>query len=179
MTQMFIKGEKISDELIKQYETVLPDKLIAIWKEYGYGELLDGYLRIINPNDYQQLICDTYFRGNTSVPVLVTAFGDVITYEAGDYIGMVKYKYGSFNLVSKRFSYFLEDILDDYFLNEHFQLSMFDSAKKRLGTLGHDECYGFVPLLGLGGKEDVSNLKIVKTREHLDLITHLLGGIGM
>ena len=67
MTQMFIKGEKISDELIKQYETVLPDKLIAIWKEYGYGELLDGYLRIINPNDYQQLICDTYFRGEDDI----------------------------------------------------------------------------------------------------------------
>ena len=179
MTQMFIKGEKISDELIKQYETVLPDKLIAIWKEYGYGELLDGYLRIINPNDYQQLICDTYFRGNTSVPVLVTAFGDVITYENEGYMGLVKYKNGSFNIISKGIPLFLAAIKDDHYLNEYFQLSMYDSAVKRLGKLGHDECYGFVPLLGLGGKEDVSNLKIVKTREHLDLITHLLGGIGM
>lgn len=179
MDQMIIKGEKISDELIQQYEAVLPKELIAIWKEYGFGELLDGYLRIINPNDYQQLIRDTYFRGNISVPILVTAFGDVLTYEDGDYIGKVNYKNGTFNLISKRFPFFLEDISDDFFLNEYFQLSMFDSAVKRLGKLNHDECYGFVPLLGLGGKEDVSNLKIVKTREHIGLITQLVGNIGM
>ncbi len=179
MTQMYTKGEKISDELINRYETVLPNELITLWKEYGFGELLDGYLRIIDPDDYQQLIKDTYFRGNISIPICVTAFGDVITYEEGDYIGMIKYKYGSFNLISKRFSYFLEDITDDYFLNEYFQLSMYESALKLLGKLGRDECYGFVPLLGLGGKEDVANLKIVKTREHIALITQMLGNIGM
>ena len=179
MKQLFIEGEKIGKDLIDKYQSILPEKLLDIWREYGFGELLDGYLRIINPDDYQQLIKDTYFRGNISIPICVTAFGDVITYEEGDYIGMVKYKYGSFNLISKRFSYFLEDITDDYFLNEYFQLSMYESALNLLGKLGHDECYGFVPLLGLGGKEDVANLKIVKTREHIALITQLLGNIGM
>jgi len=177
--QLFIEGEKIGKDLIDKYQSILPEKLLDIWREYGFGELLDGYLRIINPDDYQQLIKDTYFRGNISIPIFVTAFGDVITYEEGDYIGMIKYKYGSFNLISKRFSYFLEDIADDYFLNECFQLSMYESALNLLGKLGHDECYGFVPLLGLGGKEEASNLKIVKTREHIALITQLLGNIGM
>ncbi len=179
MTHMFIKGEKIGDELVNQYESLLPNKLISIWKEYGFGELLDGYLRIINPNDYQQLVLDTYFRGNIAVPIFVSVFGDIITYEEGGYIGLVKYKYGSFNIISKGIPLFFAALTDNRYLDEYFQLSMYDLATKRLGTLEHDECYGFVPLLGLGGKEDVANLKIVKTREHIELITQLLGNIGM
>ena len=32
----------------------------------------------------------------------------------------------------------------------------------------------FFPLLGAGGKEDVKNLQIVKTREHIFLISQML-----
>ena len=30
-----------------------------------------------------------------------------------------------------------------------------------------DECYGYVPLLGLGGSEKVDNLQKVKIKEHI------------
>ncbi len=179
MKQLFIEGEKIGKDLMDKYQSILPEKLLDIWREYGFGELLDGYLRIINPDDYQQLIKDTYFRGNISIPIFVTAFGDVITYEEGGYIGMVKYKHGSFNIISKGIPLFFAALSDNHYLAEYFQLPMYDSAVKLLGKPGYDECYGFVPLLGLGGKEDVANLKIVKTREHIALITKLLGNVGM
>jgi len=45
------------------------------------------------------------------------------------------------------------------------------------GPLEFDECYGYVPLLGLVGSEEVSNLSKVKIREHILLITELVGRI--
>ena len=39
-----------------------------------------------------QLLDETYFRSKVSVPIITTAFGDVITIEEGEYIGIVKYK---------------------------------------------------------------------------------------
>lgn len=52
-------------------------------------------------------------------------------------------------------------------------------AVDKWGKVEADECFGYVPLLGLGGKESVDNLKKVKIREHIELITQMVGKIGM
>ena len=35
--------EKVSEETIKKYEDKLPNEMIGIWKEYGYGQFMGGY----------------------------------------------------------------------------------------------------------------------------------------
>ncbi|WP_319946259.1 GAD-like domain-containing protein [Criibacterium bergeronii] len=30
----------------------MPNELISVWESYGFGTLLDGYLKIINPDKY-------------------------------------------------------------------------------------------------------------------------------
>ena len=85
------KGQDIKQELLQRYKTILPDELIEIWEDNGLARLMGGYLKVVNPEDYQELLKETYFRGNISVPILVTAFGDIVTFEEGQYIGMVKY----------------------------------------------------------------------------------------
>ena len=53
---------------------------------------MNGYLRVINPDDYKELIEDTYFSGKESIPLFTTAFADVITWQENEFIGMIKYK---------------------------------------------------------------------------------------
>lgn len=55
----------------------------------------------------------------------------------------------------------------------------YKEAVKKPGKLEHDESFGYVPLLGLGGPETVEHLQKVKTREHIEIITQLVGKIGM
>ena len=137
------KGQDIKQELLQKYKTILPDELTKFWKDYGFGRLVGGYLKVINPEDYQELLNETYFRGNISVPILTTAFGD------------------------------------DYFLEKYFQVPQYTEAVNKLGNLEQDECFGYVPLLGLGGSEKVDNLDKVKIREHIELISQMVGKIGM
>ena len=178
--QMIIKkGVKMEQKLIQKYETSLPNDLVDIWQEYGLATLLDGYLRVINPEAYQELLDDIYFRGKISVPILATAFGDIITLEEGQYIGIVKYKNGSFAIITKNFKRFMQNLEDEYFQDKYFQIPQYVEAVKRLGEIEQDECFGYVPLLGLGGSEKVENLGRVKTREHIELISQLVGKIGM
>ena len=61
MPKIETTGLKVSNETVKKYENKLPAELIGIWKEYGYCTMLDGYLRVIDPDDYKELIDDTYF----------------------------------------------------------------------------------------------------------------------
>ena len=68
-------------------------------------------------------------------------------------------------------------IITDYFCKEFFELDNYTAAVSKLGELKYDECFGYVPLLGLGGSEKVENLKKVKIKEHIELITQLVGKI--
>lgn len=171
----FEKGSSMEVKLVQKYETILPAELMKIWKECGLGSFLGGYLKVINPEEYQKLLNETYFRGNISIPILVTAFGDIITLEEGQYVGMVKYKNGNFVMLAKNFKRFVQNLEDDYFLDKYFQIAQYAEAVKVLGNLEQDECFGYVPLLGLGGSEIVNNLSKVKIREHIELITQMLG----
>lgn len=140
---------------------------------------MGGYLRIINPEEYQELLMETYFRGNISIPILITAFGDIITLEEGEYIGIVKYKNGEFTIITRNYKRFENNLEDDYFIEKYFDIPQYVEAADKLGGVEKDECFGYVPLLGLGGSEKVENLKKVKTREHIELISQLVGEIGM
>ncbi|KPW94787.1 Uncharacterized protein ALO50_05196, partial [Pseudomonas syringae pv. cerasicola] len=50
---------------------------------------------------------------------------------------------------------------------------LFTPAKKKLGTLRHDEMYGFVPALMLGGSASLDHVERLKTVEHLILLSQL------
>lgn len=173
----FKKNATVSDEIIEKYSDKLPTELISVWKEYGFGSILNGYLKIINPDEYQEIIDMSYFRADVSIPIFVTAYGDIIAWEENRYIRMIKYKNGTFKGISAGFDFFWEDLNNDYFLKEFFELDNYKEAVSLHGKLEYDECFGYVPLLGLGGSEKVENLDKVKIKEHIVLITVLVGRI--
>ena len=41
---------------INKYRGMIPEELLAVWQEYGFGYMLNGYLRVINPDDYIDII---------------------------------------------------------------------------------------------------------------------------
>jgi hypothetical protein len=173
----FIKNKEVDYELIKKYENKLPKEIIDLWKEYGFGTFYDGYLKIINPDDYQELLEISYFQGDISIPFMATAFGDIITWEKNQFVGIVEYRYGDNDIIADGFEFFFDIIADEECTEDYFTIDKYNSAVKKYGPLEYDECFGYVPLLALGGKESVNNLKKVKMREHIALIAELAGEI--
>ena len=47
--------------------------------------------------------------------------------------------------------------------------------RARLDEPAFDECFGYVPLLALGGPETADHLEKVKLREHIALISQFTG----
>ena len=85
---------------------------------------MGGYFRIINPDDYSELIEATYFRGKDSVPLFITAFGEVITYEENSYIGMIKYNICDFEIINKGINGFFECLEDDEYIKDFFDIKL-------------------------------------------------------
>ena len=173
----FEKYEEVEQDVISFYNNKIPKKLIDIWKEYGFGSFMDNYIKIINPDDYKELLDNSYFRGKESIPVMVTGLGDIITWEKNRYLSIVKYRKGTFDIVEDGFEYFLNDIMDTEYIIDFLDNLQYQEAKINNGKLNFDECFGYVPLLGLGGSEKVENLKRVKIKEHIELITQMIGKI--
>lgn len=100
----------------------------------------------------------------------------MITWEKNRFVGIVKYRYGENDVISDGFEFFFEDLAEGE-LDDELSIKQYKAAIKKLGSLKYDECFGYVPLLVLGGKESVKNLKKVKILEHIALITEMSGEV--
>lgn len=106
------KFDNITEEKIKK---IFPKELSDILCNYGSGDFLNGYFRFINPFEYQEVIKDTYFDAENSLPFMITAFGDVIVYKKDGYIGIIKYKEKESAIIGKKISLFIRFLEDDSF----------------------------------------------------------------
>ena len=168
---------KVSNEIITKYEKVLPNEMLDVWQEYGFGTILDGYLKIINPEEYEEVLDMSYFRASVATPIFVTAFGDIFVLEDGKYIRTIKFKNGTFDIIAGSFKFFWEDMENNDIDEINNEFGKYKDAVAKLGELEFDECFGYTPLLGLGGSEKTENLEKVNTKVHIELITQMVGRI--
>lgn len=168
---------KVSPELISRYEGILPEEMLAIWREYGFGTIVGGYLKLINPADYVEVMNDSYYAADRAVPMMLTAFGDLIVWEDNKYMMMVQYKEYDIECLSSTMTWFWDDLLDETYVSDFFELKQYEKAVAKWGELAFDECFGYTPLLGLGGSKKVTNLEKVNAKVHIELITQMMGRI--
>lgn len=172
--------EKPSKQVVDDYTDKLPSELIQFWQEYGFGIYMDGYLKLINPDFYQPILNEGYVdESNKEIVFAVTGLGDFIVW-TGSAIRLVDFRHGKYSIIESgddMFWFFDMDLTEDGYMLDHFKNKNYLPAKDRLGPLEFDECFGYVPLLGIGGPEKAENLQKVKIREHISIIAQMLGRI--
>ncbi|MFP3360519.1 GAD-like domain-containing protein, partial [Planococcus sp. SIMBA_143] len=52
----FIKNEAVNKDIILKYRGEIPNELIEVWEKYGFGTLVNGFLKVINPEDYLDIL---------------------------------------------------------------------------------------------------------------------------
>ena len=170
------KEKEILKKVIEKYRNLVPKEMIEIWEKYGLGSFLNGYLRVINPDDYKELVEETYFRGNVAIPIFITAFADVVTWEEDELIGMIEYKTLDVNAIWEGMDNFFELLSNKRFLEKNFELEMYNKALKLYGEVGYEDCYCFVPVIPVGGKK-IENLQKGKAFTHIEVIVYLMGRV--
>ena len=92
---MILKNSKVEESTINKYKEYLPKELIEAWRIYGYGTFMDGYLKVINPDDFSSLVSDTYL-GVKERFLFYYILGDIIIFEKDEnqesYIVMINYR---------------------------------------------------------------------------------------
>jgi hypothetical protein len=162
---------------LHQLKDLLPNDLLTLISQ-GEGSYMNGYLWIIDPPGYQDILEEVYKPvENPSTCFARDAFGGLYVWE-GESIVYINVRHGNSKVIGRKISVFFNNIITDWeYLSEVLYLENFYPAKEALGDLSFDECYGYVPLLGLGGSEKVENLQKVKIKEHLSIIAQAVGKI--
>ncbi len=173
----FVLKEKVSEEIIKKYEGKIPEMVMEVWNKYGFGTILNGYLRIVNPDNYQELLEETYVDFESAFVIFTTAMGDLIVWEDNKYVIILNFRKNNIEVLSTEFKFFLNDLITSKRIYEKIDWLPYPEAEKRYGAPEYDECFCYIPILALGGNEKVENLQKGKLKEHIYLITQFTGKI--
>ena len=169
--------QAVDDTFIAKYADLSYTELTTLWQEVGLGSYCDGMLKIINPSDYQEVLNSCYVMDydKSFLPFMCTAFGDVFAYvknpKLNNYIVYLNVRYGTYLILPVNLVLLLNKIT----LKGWFDLENYPVIQEKLGTPDFDECFGYSPLLVMGGSENLENIEIVKTLSYIDISTQTIG----
>ena len=177
----------------KSAETpVLPKIKIAhpaireIYETYGICTSEDGFYRIIDPEDWQESYMPWFllmrdeeeiFKGTELYPFMTTAFGHAYIFANladEDFVGYIDVTNNYFAVSDAEF-YLSENLNDPMFYRYSLNGDIYEQLSPVKPLLKPSECFGFFPLLSLGGDQMAENVKRVMLREHLDILAQASG----
>lgn len=174
--------QSVDDTFIAKYADLSYTELTTLWQEVGLGSYCDGMLKIINPSDYQYVLNSCYVMeyDKSFLPFMCTAFGDVFAYvknpKLNNYIVYLNVRYGTYLILPDNLTVLLNKIIfNQSFLKGWFDLENYPVIQEKLRTPNIDECFGYSPLLAMGGSENFENIEIVKTLPYIDISTQTIG----
>ncbi|QBO35724.1 DUF1851 domain-containing protein [Periweissella cryptocerci] len=179
----FEKYSSVPTDVILKYEGVLPDEIISIWKQYGFGSFHHGFLRTVNPDDpeFVSILTETTEIFSEVKVLFSTGMNDLMVWGKSvddEYrLYILKYRNESYEILGKNMDLFF------VFLNanadvqaEQLSIQPYKEAVKIKGYPTYNTGFGYVPLLMLGGNEaDIESLEIVDTKTHITLISKFVG----
>jgi hypothetical protein len=178
--------EKADAILLEKYKDLVPTGLLEIWQHHGFGFYGDGFLQIINPDYFHEVLCGWLLRepDPTRIPFIITAFGTLIYYrmlEKDDESGFIAEDVAFLEpnyRESDVFTWSLDGFFDDFICDEEnlkqlFYHENFEMAKQKYGVLEIDNMYCFKLALSLGGNESIDEMIQGNARVQLDLLLQL------
>ena len=177
-------SQEVPKSSLERYKDKLPNLLLDYWAELGWCGFGEGIFWLVNPQEFEPVVTSwlegTKLKDLDSYHLIArSAFGDL--YFWGEETGaslkissvvsrsVTQTSVSSKDQSDKRVQGFL--LSKEVEHNDFGQL--FKPAQKKLGTLRHDEMYGFVPALMLGGSVALEHLEKVKAVEHLIFLSQL------
>lgn len=169
-------GERVSYSPVRHdaLAAKVPAALAAEWRSFGFGTYGAGLLWTPVPDEPFLNADDWAVLDGTGIEVLRTAFADVCLWQGEHFLWLSVHSGKSFS-----FHPSVEIMFDSAMIEKHFRKSvllerLFRIARKRLGDLSSDECFGFAPLPALGGA--ISEEYIIKTkmREYVAIAAQVL-----
>ncbi|NWC90841.1 MULTISPECIES: GAD-like domain-containing protein [unclassified Pseudomonas] len=169
---------------LAHFKGKLPNQLLEYWAEHGWCGYGGGIFWIVDPQEYEGVVASwvegtTIENRDTYHLIARSAFGDLYLWgkNTGPTITITstfsRYVIQDFEITPEDMDREVQNFLLSKEIKYNDYGNLFKPAKKKLGTLRHDEMYGFVPALMFGGPDTLEHLEKVKAVEHLILLSQI------
>lgn len=166
----------ISEETIARFADQVPAEVVDVWRSQGAGIIGDdGYFRVVDPARAASMLEGVIGLPEGATVLFATGLGDLLAFVNGLYL-VVKSRFGAIDVIEGRsFDEIVVLIEDPRQRDEAWEWQPYPAARDRDGVPAFEECFGFVPLLALGGPSDAEHLQLGGLYEHLAVIAQLAG----
>lgn len=159
----FVSHGTVEPDVIQTYRDRVPAEVVDLWETYGYGTFGFGFLRVINPAEYESELADCIgkTRGDgIAIPLMVTGLADLITWEPSVGFVAIKYRERAVGGLSQDLTTFLEGVTlaKAAYLKMVLNWGVFPEAVEAHGEPVYDESFVFDTLPSQGGEVAVDNL---------------------
>ncbi|MDG6894094.1 T6SS immunity protein Tdi1 domain-containing protein [Volucribacter amazonae] len=190
----YIKHSLADKATIEKYRNMyqgnsyFPEELLWIWENMGFGIYEDGFLQIVNPDEYDFVFDYIDKMLDPTVVWGITALGDILVWEGndnwtiapdeGNRDRIINIRKLDANPITHSFSDDIDFILSkERLIKEYYEANLYFQIKNKFPKLEYGQCYGYVPALCLGGSKSIKNIKIVDTKAHIMVIGESVGKI--
>lgn len=173
----FAQHAAIPAATIEEFADHAPAGATEMWRQYGAGAVgNDGFVRVIDPDRGRQMLAGSVPLPENAVPLFTTGLGDLLMWSGSMYL-LFTFRWGTMKFTPEGLTLDELTVLlqDEATLDQHLLRQPYPEAAARDGVPAHEECFGFVPLLALGGPDDASHLQRMGLYEHIAMITQLAG----
>ncbi|HEY0608095.1 MAG TPA: T6SS immunity protein Tdi1 domain-containing protein [Chitinophaga sp.] len=165
-----ISPEFLPEETLKRIAEEIDKPYAEFLREHGIAGYDNGFIWSVNPYEFTEVIASWGLNEKTDHVIARTAFGDLFV-SSGSGVMVMHVNYNRTTPLTTSAVYLYELILTDRSISGDLLFAnIYDEALKKLGPVKHDECYGFVPAVPLGGPEDVNNLQITQMYPYLEML---------
>ncbi len=135
----------------------------------GVSSYIGGFFWTLDPTEYSEWLNDWLPFDDFCVPFARSAMGDIFFVRQGEIL-VLSSSMALVDFTTANSEWFFNRYLtDDWFLNRYCDKEIYDKLKDK--KLEHDQCFGYTPLLSLGGSKDSEKLEIVQMSEYLDIVS--------
>lgn len=173
---------KPDDKILEFAKKILPQEIIELWENYGFGDYGNGIIKVIDPRHYMHSLYTWLGKKDfTKIPIMMTAFGDIFYYRKlpnnlND-ISLLNVHYGKLEVCSYSYQeFFGKYIINEIVRKEILREELFYQAKKQVGELAEKEIYFFVPAILFGIPESIKRIKKGNAPTHHQLLFKMRTG---
>lgn len=175
----FVPVAPVPAATIQKYSGALEEAVLEMWQLHGLGIAANGFLKIIDPEVYKEMIGE-YLPQPNMVPLFATGLGDIVVAEAGNY-RILQFRRARISGMSSSIRHLGLKITSADWRQEIYDSAPYDEAASTYGPLtaraDFDDIYAYELPLPAGGVESAQSVTRARIFEHIALTTQLAGPI--
>src|SRR5699024_12511271 len=83
---------KVSTEIIEKYKNRVPNEMIDIWSNYGFGTFMQGYFKSVNPDEFKLILEESSQRYKHEIVLFAIGMKDINILSDGN-VRVINYRH--------------------------------------------------------------------------------------